>query len=208
MEHKFQTIESVLGIGFKTVALQKQLTKKDTITAEHSEVVGKLCASITQEMIRQKKDIHFSMLEAYIAGSLHDIGKLKMGDEILKGKHAIISPKNNPSIRIHPLESYKILNENGFESKIAEAALSHHERWDGSGYPNALKGNQISELANLIGIVDTFSALTQKRTYEEKRTEQEALEILKKDSKLFNPDMLEIFFQFMEKHSNTFRSSF
>jgi len=177
----------------KLLYLQKELEKKDLNTAIHCNEVGKICGLITEEMIKRTKDITFSVFDAQVAGDLHDIGKLRMNDNILKGTQTIPSPKDNLEIRRHPVESFNILNEMGFDNQIATIILSHHERWDGSGYPNGLKGEEIPILASIVGIADTFSALTQKRPYKESRKKEEAIKIMEKEKYLFCPEIFEIF---------------
>ena len=179
--------------------LHNAISKKDEITAIHSVEVGLLCKMITEKFVNNNITLPFDLETAYVAGLLHDVGKLKMSDKVLKGTEKFSSPKDNLEILMHPIHGYNILTGLDFENVITESVLSHHERKDGSGYPNGIIGNKITMLSSIIGIADTYSAITQKRYYKKEKTKKEALEILEKDSYLFNSKVLEMFFEIINE---------
>lgn len=99
-----------------------------------------------------------------VAGMLHDIGKLLVPQEIIT-KPGKLTPEEFKQIQEHTNKGYKLLTERGIDDTIARVALMHHEKCDGSGYPLGLKGNQISEYAKLITVVDIYEAMTANRVY-------------------------------------------
>lgn len=101
-----------------------------------------------------------------VAGMLHDIGKVLIPVEIIQ-KPGRLTKEEFDIIKQHPLKGYKLLKEKNIDENIAQAALLHHEKCDGSGYPIGLKGDKINELAKLITIVDIYEAMTANRCYRE-----------------------------------------
>lgn len=101
-----------------------------------------------------------------VAGMLHDIGKVLIPPEIIK-KPGRLTKKEYEIIKEHSLKGYKLLKEKNVDESIAQAALLHHEKCDGSGYPMGLTGYKINELAKLITIVDVYEAMTANRCYRE-----------------------------------------
>lgn len=101
-----------------------------------------------------------------VAGMLHDIGKVMIPPEIIK-KPGRLTQEEFDVIKTHPLKGYKLLKEKKVDENICQAALLHHEKCDGSGYPIGLKGDKINELAKLITIIDIYEAMTANRCYHE-----------------------------------------
>lgn len=101
-----------------------------------------------------------------VAGMLHDIGKVLIPLEIIK-KPGPLTREEFDIIKQHSLKGYKLLKEKKVDENICQAALLHHEKCDGSGYPMGLKGDKINELAKLITIVDIYEAMTANRCYRE-----------------------------------------
>lgn len=101
---------------------------------------------------------------ATLCGLLHDIGKLMIPEKILK-KPAALTPEEYEVIKAHPVKGYQKLRECGVDLRICNAALMHHERYDGSGYPLHLKGEQISSFASLVSLADVYDAMTSARVY-------------------------------------------
>lgn len=99
-----------------------------------------------------------------VAGMLHDIGKVLMPPEIIK-KPGALTPEEYQIIKTHPLKGYQLLKSKNVDENIARAALMHHEKCDGTGYPIGLKQNKIHEIAKLITIVDIYEAMTANRCY-------------------------------------------
>jgi len=146
-----------------------------------------------------------------LAAPLHDIGKIGIPDEILKKP----GPLNDEEIKImhtHPTIGYQVLQDSPskFLQKGAEIALCHHERFDGSGYPQGLKGKDIPISARLVAVADVFDALTSKRAYKEAWSIEESLDYMRKESgKHFDPDIVDLMFKvrprfekILEEHAN------
>lgn len=111
--------------------------------------------------------MHFSDKELKlltVAGMLHDIGKILIPPEIIK-KPGKLTSEEFQIIKTHPLKGYQLLSQRNVDISISQAALMHHEKCDGSGYPLGVMGNQISDLAKIITIVDIYEALTADRCY-------------------------------------------
>lgn len=132
----------------------------DDSTFNHSMNVALICNVFADWM-------HMSAMEKEIAtvcGLLHDIGKLRIPENIVK-KASRLTDEEYDLIKTHPMEGYNILFESRFISSVQNAALMHHERSDGSGYPLGLKGNQIDKFAKMVAIADVYDAMTAARVY-------------------------------------------
>lgn len=101
-----------------------------------------------------------------VAGMLHDIGKILIPPEIIK-KPGRLTQEEFSLIKQHPLKGYKLLKAKKVEENICQAALLHHEKCDGTGYPMGLKGDKLNDLAKLITIIDIYEAMTANRCYRE-----------------------------------------
>lgn len=164
---------------------------RDEETSSHNRRLGLYAEVMTRELGWKQKDIG----EIRIAATMHDIGKIGVPDHILF-KEGRLSPEEFTIIQSHTIIGAKILsNSNISLLELAEIiALSHHEKWDGTGYPNGLKGKDIPEAARLSSIVDVYDALVHDRIYRAAIPEEKALEIMEKDmGSHFDPDIFEIF---------------
>ena len=129
-----------------------------------------------------------------IGGLLHDIGKIGFSDNVFKNENEHPSGEIMHEIKKHPLIGKAILKDLDFLSSIIDYVISHHECEDGSGYPHGLSHKQIPLGAKIIGIADTFDALTTNRTYQKAKPLEEALAIIGKLSgKSFDPDLVDAF---------------
>ena len=131
------------------------------------------------------------------ASSLHDIGKIGIPDSILK-KPGNLTPEESEIMKTHTTIGAELLS--GSTSKFLkigeEIALTHHERWDGSGYPKGLKGGDIPLVGRICGLCDVFDALTSKRPFKEAWPGDDALEeIRKKSGSQFDPYVVDCFFK-------------
>jgi len=129
------------------------------------------------------------------AAPLHDIGKIAISDEILKSSRTITESERE-EIQKHTIIGHKLLIKSGFSifQSAAKIARSHHEWWNGAGYPDGLKRDRIPIEARIIGLCDVYDALTHKRTYKEKWTSSEALEYIAQNSGIqFDPALVRCF---------------
>ncbi|MBU4445006.1 response regulator [bacterium] len=134
------------------------------------------------------------------ASSMHDIGKIGIPDGILlkKGK---LENKEWEIMKQHTIIGSRILKESNSDFLKAGdvIAASHHEKWDGSGYPNGLKGEEIPHFGRICAVADVFDALTTKRPYKEAFSNEEAFDILKKGHEIhFDPEVVDVFFEKVE----------
>ena len=114
-------------------------------------------------------------------GLLHDIGKSKIPADILT-KPGKLTSKEIEEIRMHPVHGYKVLEKSTtINTEIAKGVLLHHEREDGSGYPFGLTGEKIPLFAKIIGIVDTFDAMTANRVYKNRATPFDVMDMFRSE---------------------------
>ena len=167
-------------------ALTKALEEKDPYTAGHGERVSLYC-----EVIAEKIGIYGKHLDDLkIAAQLHDIGKIGVRDIILN-KPARLTDAEYDEIKRHPVDGARIISEIPSLDKIVPWVRYHHERWNGTGYPDGKKGKDIPLEARIIGICDVYDALTTKRSYRDEFTHDEAIQIIVSGSgKDFDPELV------------------
>ncbi|ABR47184.1 diguanylate cyclase and metal dependent phosphohydrolase [Alkaliphilus metalliredigens QYMF] len=155
----------------------------------HIERVSKYCQAIATAMSFSEKMIgHLKT-----AGELHDIGKIIVPPELLN-KAEKLTAKEFEVIKRHPEVSYQILKSVEEYTALAEDVLYHHERWDGTGYPQGLKGQDIPLNARIITVADAYEAMTAKRAYQQTKSKDEAIvELEKYAGTQFDPDIVKVF---------------
>lgn len=161
-------------------------------THEHSTNVAFFSAIIGNKL--QMSDENITSL--IYAALLHDIGKLRIKDEILE-KPSFLEENEYETVKEHSNIGYEILLKNGITNQaILDGVKYHHERIDGSGYPDKIRGKKISNIARIIGMCDVFDALTTKRTFRHSYSSFQALLLMKKEMKeKFDPKLIDIFIQ-------------
>ncbi len=166
------------------------LKNHDEYTFQHSVSVCTLMTSFARALELPREIIH----EIAIGALLHDVGKAKVPDEILN-KPAKLTDAEFDKMKSHVVQSKLILMGTPGISDIAlDVAAQHHERFDGTGYPNKLKGEQISLYGQMGAIVDVYDALTSNRCYHKGRPPTEALRKLLEWSKFhFKPELVQAF---------------
>jgi len=133
-----------------------------------------------------------------MAAFLHDIGKVGAASDLLAGK-LIPEPERLESIRDHPAIGEKLLLPLGLAAPIATTVRHHHERYDGAGYPDGLAGDDIPLASRIIAVVDAFDAMTCERPYRKAKTRDEALAVLREESRgQFDPAFVDIFCELAE----------
>ncbi len=150
-------------------SLAKAVDERDAYTGRHSERVGELAARIARRLGIDEPLIELTRL----AGSLHDIGKLAIPEEILRKPDAL-NESERLVVQRHPQIGHRILEGLGVEP-VADWVLHHHERWDGAGYPDRLRGDEIPLGARIIFVADAYDAMTSERVYQKPLSKREAL---------------------------------
>ena len=138
------------------------------------------------------------LIQLAIAALLHDIGMMRIPEEILSKKEQL-SPKELQTMATHTIQSYEIITrELKYPEAVALAALHHHERWDGRGYPKKLSGKGIPLASRIISVVDAFEAMVKDRPYRNSMIGYTAMrQILNDNSRRFDSEILKIFIKSM-----------
>ncbi len=166
-------------------SLNKAIEARDPYTAGHDSRVSKYATMIAKKLNISKDDI--DCLQK--ASELHDIGKIETPDSILL-KPGTLNHVEYDIIKQHPKRGYEIISNISFLKKEAKMILYHHERYDGSGYPDGLKKNEIPLLAQILSIADTFDAMTTNRIYKPAKDKKQALEELRSLRNIWFSDKL------------------
>jgi len=174
------------------------ITTHDFYTYTHSVNVGVLSILLAKSLF-SKSDKH-DMHELGAGFFLHDIGKVRV-DSALINKKGKFTNEDRIQMSVHPKEGHNILSETNQlseESKII--VMQHHEREDGTGYPNGLKGNEIHSYGRICSIADVFDALTSTRPYKKSFSSFEALKIMKEEMiNHFQPELFKEFILLYQK---------
>jgi diguanylate cyclase (GGDEF)-like protein len=169
-------------------SLARAVDSRDAYTGSHSERVASLSAAIADQLGLPPDEVELVRL----AGSLHDLGKLAIPEEILQ-KEASLSSAEWLVVQRHPQIGYRMLESLGVDP-IADWVLHHHERWDGSGYPDGLAGEEIPLGARIIFVADAYDAMTSSRLYRSPMPRETALaEVERCAGAQFDPDVVRAF---------------
>ncbi len=170
---------------------------KDPETGEHTLRVAKYSLTIA-ESITDDTDLQNRIFRA---APLHDIGKIGIADTILL-KPGKLDRKEFEIMKTHTNKGYEIISktQSPYLKTGAEIAISHHEKWDGSGYPNGIAGEEIPLCGRIVAVVDVFDALTSKRPYKEPWSFERAMELIRSErEKHFDPGAVDAFLSSTEK---------
>lgn len=180
-------------------AIKATLFEKHEETEEHCERLIQYSLMIGRRLQLSQKELD----ELALLSTLHDIGKIGIPERILM-KPGALTDEEWIEMKKHPQIGYRIANSSLELASIADYILCHHERWDGTGYPQKLKGKQIPLLSRIIAVTDAFDAMTQDRVYRKKMTAEEAQdEIRKYAGKQFDPEIAEIFLEELTNNEQT-----
>jgi diguanylate cyclase (GGDEF)-like protein/putative nucleotidyltransferase with HDIG domain len=170
--------DEVAALHLRTIeALSLAIEAKDHTTHDHLKRVQAYAIQIGEDL-----GLPQDVLDALRAASLlHDIGKLAVPEQILS-KPGRLTPEEFERMKIHPIVGSEILSRVQFPYPVVPIVRSHHERWDGKGYPDGLQGEDIPIGARILSVVDCFDALTSERPYRRARTAEEAIEHIRLES--------------------------
>jgi diguanylate cyclase (GGDEF)-like protein/putative nucleotidyltransferase with HDIG domain len=166
-------------------SLAQALDARDHYTRGHSENVTRLSLAIASVLGIPKDEL----ARVKVAGLLHDIGKIGIPDRVLL-KRGPLSPEEWELVRSHPLVGADILAKAPMLLEVIPIVLSHHERYDGTGYPGAVAGEEIPLAARILAVADAYDAMTSQRPYREALSEEQALaELLAHAGSQFDPEI-------------------
>ena len=179
-------------------ALSYTIDAKDRYTSGHSQRVADYSLAIAKRMGKSEADQKI----IYYAGLLHDVGKIRVSEEVINKAGKLTEEEFN-QIRIHPVSGYHILKDIHEDIRIAYGAKYHHERYDGKGYPNALEGENIPEIARIIGVADAYDAMASNRSYRDALPQEIVRsEIEKGKGKQFDARIADIMLQMIDEDTN------
>ncbi len=179
-------------------ALAKTIDAKDRYTNGHSLRVAEYSREIAKRLGKSDKEQE----TVYIAGLLHDVGKIRIPVEVIN-KAGALSDDEFEQIKIHPVTGYHILKDIFDNPDIKNGAKFHHERYDGTGYPNGLKKENIPEIARIIGVADSYDAMASNRSYRKYLPQQVIRsEIEKGKESQFDPKIADIMLQMIDEDKN------
>lgn len=170
-------------------ALTASIDAKDPYTMGHSQRVGLMASKMAVALGLEKTVVeHFR-----IAGLVHDVGKIGVPEAVLT-KPSRLSDDEFELIKLHPNIGHRILNQIPSLGPVLPGVLWHHERWDGRGYPDGIKGEEIPLIARVLALSDTFDAMSSNRAYRPALSRQRVLEELRKNGgSQFDPKLADLF---------------
>ncbi len=160
----------------------------DDLTYMHSMNVALVCNVIGTWLNMNETDLR----RLTTAGLLHDIGKLKIPNEIITKPGKLTDDEFN-TIRLHPQYGYDILKDKPLERDVKLAALQHHERYNGTGYPLRITGGEIEYFSSIVAIADVYDAMTSDRCYRKGMCPFEVLAQFERENEFYEPGILYLF---------------
>ncbi|MDR2584459.1 MAG: response regulator [Fibromonadaceae bacterium] len=191
-------------------AMAELVENRDDITGKHVErtqnYLGLLIGAIIMRGLFTEEMHGWNIDWVLRSSQLHDVGKIAVKDDILK-KDGDLTEEEFEEIKKHPICGEEIIEkikrnttEHGFLEHAKIFVATHHEKWDGSGYPRGLKGEEIPLQGRLMAIADVYDALTSERPYKKAYTHEEAVNIIKEGRGThFDPDLVDIFLEISDE---------
>jgi HD-GYP domain-containing protein (c-di-GMP phosphodiesterase class II) len=171
------------------MVLASAIEFKDVYTGGHVERV----ANYAKELSKLKKLSEYEVHQIFLGAIVHDIGKIGIKDDILN-KTEKITQEEFEKIKAHPAIGRNLLSKLEIASVAVNVTYSHHEKWDGSGYPQGLSGNDIPLEARIVAVADVWDAITSDRPYRPAMALEKAKAIMHHEKgKAFDPELLELF---------------
>jgi len=167
----------------------ESIESKDHYTQGHCERVADLACALAAEAGLDQKSLFWFRIGAL----LHDVGKLMIPPEILN-KPGRLTTEEWVMIKKHPVWGVEMLADIDFPWDVRPIVESHHERWDGTGYPHGLKGEDIPRTARILCVADVYDALTSERSYKKAVSHEQALDMMRSDvGGQFDPELFPLF---------------
>src|SRR3989441_694173 len=185
--HPFKLLSDQRDVLFASLTMIAQaIDLKDAYTGKHARDASGIAVRIARRLGLSEGDTR----KVRIAGILHDIGKVGVSGKIIR-KPSALGPEEMAAMRLHPVIGAEIMQPVQLLADAAEIVRHHHEHYDGSGYPDGLRGDDIPIGSRIVLAADAFNAITTDRPYRKARSKNEALRILKDHSaKQFDPEVV------------------
>jgi HD-GYP domain-containing protein (c-di-GMP phosphodiesterase class II) len=187
-----------------TLSLASAIEAKDRYTRGHTERVTTFALKIAEEL-NNKGIVSLSKKffdDLYISGLLHDIGKIGVPEQILS-KETKLTDEEFAQIKMHPARGAEILKTLPEFEESLKGVKYHHERYDGKGYPEGLKGEEIPLIAAIVAVADTYDAMTSDRTYRKALSRDFAISEIEKNIGIqFNPMVAQAFLEVLKKNKS------
>lgn len=188
-KHDREVIEQVMKV------FTKFIDAKDYYTGGHSERVGSISRMIAMRAGYSEEDAQ----KIYYCGLLHDCGKISIGDSLLS-KALNYTPDEFKIIRGHTTKGFELLRSLSSLPEVCETALYHHERYDGTGYPEHLTGKEIPEPARIVAVADSFDTMNSDRNYRKGFSREKIIsEFEENKGSQFDPVFVDILFELMKE---------
>jgi putative nucleotidyltransferase with HDIG domain len=193
LEKKAQELRELFFSSIQSLAAA--IDEKDPYTRGHSERVTRYSTAIARELRLSSKEIE----EIRIAALLHDVGKIGINDSVL-GKPGKLDPEEVSVMQQHPVLGANIMSPIKPLRLVIPGMLEHHEKWDGTGYPYGLAGEEISLMGRIIAVADTFDAMTTHRPYQKAMDGDYVVDkIIGWKNERFDPQVVDAFVRAYEK---------
>ena len=181
-------------------ALNVSMEARDAYTSGHAQRVRDYATMIARELGLSGRDIYSIRRGAL----LHDVGKVGVSDTVLL-KPGKLTPEEREHIEAHPVIGASITEQVKFDSEIIDMVRHHHERFDGNGYPDRLKGEEISRNARILAVADTLDAMLSDRPYRKGMAPERALSLIQEASGTqFDPQMVDALMRAAQREENKF----
>jgi putative nucleotidyltransferase with HDIG domain len=182
-------------------AMLRTLDLRDRMTARHSAAVARYARELAKEagLVEAQQEL------AHTAGLLHDIGKFVFPDSILKGNNRL-TDEEYEIVKMHPFHGAQVLAQIEGYGPVANIVLAHHERIDGTGYPNGMAGENIPLIARIISVCDTYDVMTSRDSYRKPVTSQTAIAELRRVSgSQLDAELVEHFVRMLQSKDVAYR---
>jgi putative nucleotidyltransferase with HDIG domain len=182
-------------------AMLRTLDLRDRMTARHSAAVARYARAVAEAAGLSPAEQEL----AHTAGLVHDIGKFVFPDSILKGNNQLTDDEYE-IVKMHPYHGAQVLAQIEGYGPVANIVLAHHERIDGTGYPNGIPGDQIPVIARIISVADTYDVMTSRDSYRKPVTSQTAVAELRRVSGTqLDGELVELFVKILESKDVGYR---
>ncbi|MCP3914522.1 MAG: response regulator [bacterium] len=173
------------------------IERVDPYTAGHGERTRRYCRQIAQDLGIDSRTTE--RLE--LAAIAHDYGKIYLDDLTFLTKKGPLTPAEYKEVQRHPAVGAERLGSHAQLEEVCQFVAEHHERWDGTGYPHRLKGEEISAAGRVLGVVEVFDSLSTRRSYKDPWGLEKTMEFFEAQSgRSFDPGVIDVFLKLMEDH--------